>query len=111
MLEKRAGEELFRKHVGDVVAAGIAALQAEQAGTAAAAAPGTPGSKAGGPAAASGTPGGDGVPASSPQQQQQQQREKEKEGVAAGTRLLDALTFMNELGRSVGQGLCHGEKL
>ncbi len=90
MLEKRAGEELFRKHVSTVVAAGLAALAAEQAaaagkdGPAAAAAAAVatavaaPAAGAAG-AAAAGADGGSGTP--------------------VGSRLLDTMTFLNDLGR------------
>ena len=113
MLERRAGEELFRKHVGDVVAGAIAAVQAEQAavaGTASGAAgpsqspaarPSPAAGSEGAAAAASPGPAAAGVPGSSPQQQKQQQR-----GGAAqrASRLLDTMTFLNDLGRHVWGG-------
>ncbi|KAL4420393.1 hypothetical protein ABPG75_010049 [Micractinium tetrahymenae] len=98
MLEKRAGEDLFRKHVGNVVAAALAALAAEQAaaagagegaaagtGAASAAAAGAVGAASGaaGPSPLkAGGPGGGG------------------EGGVAPTRLLDTMTFLNDLGRA-----------
>lgn len=87
MLEKRAGEELFRKHVSTVVAAGLAALAAEQAAAAGKEAPAASAGAAGAAAAAAAAGGaaaqGDGGAGAA----------------AAGSRLLDTMAFLNDLGR------------
>jgi hypothetical protein len=101
MLEKRAGEDLFRKHVGNVVAAGITALQAEQAATSGAGAGRA--SKATAPAAspaAAAFPAGGAVPAGSPMQPG---AAAAAEAANSGTRLLDTMTFLTDLGRWAGE--------
>ena len=98
LLEKRAGEELFRKHVATVVQGAVAALAAELGAsgagagtvTGAAAADGTPG-KAAGAASAGAAPG--------PTPQKDGGGGGEGGGPAPGSRFLDTMAFLNDLGR------------
>lgn len=87
MLEKRAGEELFRKHVATVVGDALAARAAEQGKDGAAAA------AAAGPA--------ESPPGAAPGQQQ-----KGESSEGPPTFLLDAVKFLNGLGRWLRALLC-----
>lgn len=92
MLERRAGEELFRKHVATVVAGGLAALAAESQP-----ASGTSLAKGASTGAA---PSASGPPAPSPLKEA-----GSGDGGSAGptgSRLLDTMAFLNDLGRWVG---------
>ena len=89
LLEKRAGEELFRKHMGGVVASGLVALAAEQ-GASKPPLPPKPRGEGG---------GGTGTAAAGGSPQQAAQEGGSAAGGAPSTRLLDTLAFLNELGR------------
>lgn len=103
LLEKRAGEELFRKHVATVVQGAVAALAAELGAsgagagsvTGAAAADGTPGKAAG--AASTGA-----APGPTPQKD----GGGEGGGPPPGSRFLDTMAFLNDLGRCAGCTRC-----
>ena len=116
MLEKRAGEDLFRKHVATVVHSGLAALAAEQAAAGGGSAGSGGGTAVSGgaaapspPAAVSGEPGAAAAasPGVSPLKLVVVTGGGAGGGGAGGdaappSRLIDTMTFLNDLGRWVG---------
>ena len=92
--------------MGNVVAAGIAALQAEQAATAGGAAGASKATAAAACPAAAASPAGGGVPAGSPMQPAAAAGAA-AEVVSSGTRLLDTMTFLTDLGRWAGALVPH----
>jgi hypothetical protein len=102
MLEKRAGEELFRKHVATVVAGGIAALLAEQAASGVGSSGEQPGATPRKPPAMAAGAAAGSTPAGTPQ------KDGGASGAVVGSRFIDTMTFLNDLGRWVSASVLNG---